>query len=162
MTKFLHQPFPFAQKIRHALVESSVKIVGEAAWRSCRQLQIVTCQTQSSAHCMALAGAKLRGWLPPVASISALKYSRSVDPQRGWARLNALDKCEQHDQPKWLRFLPADANDWWREDFLEPAPKASNAFAAGMVHKHSARKLRQVKCANIEWSRQLASTFTIQ
>ena len=37
-----------------------------------------------------------------------------------------------------------------REDFLEPAPKASNAFAAGMVHKHSARKLRQVKCANIK------------
>ena len=63
---------------------------------------------------------------------------------------NAFDKCEQLDQPKWLRFLPADANDLWREDFLEPAPKASNAFAAGMVHKHSARKLRQVKCANIE------------
>ena len=61
----------------------------------------------------------LRGWLPPVASISALKHSRSVDPQRGWARLNALDKCEQHDQPKWLRFLPADTNDWWREDFLD-------------------------------------------
>ena len=98
-----------------------------------------------------LAGAKFyEGWLPPVASISALKYSRSVDPQRGWARLNALDKCEQHDQPKWLRFLPADANDWWREDVLEPAPKASNAFAAGTVHKHSERKLRQVKCANIE------------
>ena len=56
----------------------------------------------------------------------------------------------QLDQPKWLRFLPADANDLWREDFLEPAPKASNAFGAGMVHKHSARKLRQVKCANIE------------
>ena len=63
---------------------------------------------------------------------------------------NAFDKCEQLDQPKWLRFLPADANDLWREDFLELAPKASNAFAAGMVHKHSARKLRQVKCANIE------------
>ena len=57
---------------------------------------------------------------------------------------NAFDKCEQLHQPKWLRFLPADANDLWREDFLEPAPKA------GMVHKHSARKLRQVKCANIE------------
>ena len=63
---------------------------------------------------------------------------------------NAFDKCEQLDQPKWLRFLPADANDLWREDFLEPAPKASNAFAAGMVRKHSARKLRQVKCANME------------
>ena len=37
---------------------------------------------------------------------------------------NAFDKCEQLDQPKWLRFLPADANDLWREDFLEPAPKA--------------------------------------
>ena len=73
-----------------------------------------------------------------------------VQHGEGHARPNAFDKCEQLDQPKWLRFLPADANDLWREDFLEPAPKASNAFAAGMVHKHSARKLRQVKCANIE------------
>ena len=31
---------------------------------------------------------------------------------------------------------------------IEPAPKASNAFAAGMVRKHTARKLRQVKSAN--------------
>ena len=30
----------------------------------------------------------------------------------------------------------------------EPAPKTSNAFAAGMVDKHTASKLRQVKCAN--------------
>ena len=63
---------------------------------------------------------------------------------------NAFDKCEQLDLPEWHRVLPADASDLWREDFLEPAPKASNAFAAGMVHKHSARKLRQVKCANIK------------
>ena len=52
--------FSFCTKFRHALVESGVKIVGEAVGRSCRQLQIVICQAQSSAHCMApLAGAKL-------------------------------------------------------------------------------------------------------
>ena len=33
--------FSFGTRIRHALVESGVKIVGEAAWMNCRQLQIV-------------------------------------------------------------------------------------------------------------------------
>ena len=78
------------------------------------------------------------------------KQGKSKTRRGTYARPNAFDKCEQLDQPEWHRVLPADANDLWREDFLEPAPKASNAFAAGMVHKHSARKLRQVKCANIE------------
>ena len=88
MTRFPH--LFLLHKFAHALAESSAKIVGEAAWRSCRELQIVTCQTQSSAHCVApLAGAKFyEGRLPPVASIS-VKCSRSVDPQRGWAWLNA-------------------------------------------------------------------------
>ena len=35
------QAFSFCTEIRHVLVENGVKIVGEAAWRSCRQLQIV-------------------------------------------------------------------------------------------------------------------------
>ena len=35
------QAFAFCTEIRHALVENGVKSVGEAAWRSCRQLQIV-------------------------------------------------------------------------------------------------------------------------
>ena len=83
------------------------------------------------------------------------KQGKSKTWRGTYARPNAFDKCEQLDLPEWHRVLPADASDLWREDFLEPAPKASNAFAAGMVHKHCARKLRQVKCANIEWSRQL-------
>ena len=39
--KISPQAFSFCTEIRHALVESGVKTVGEAAWRSCRQLQIV-------------------------------------------------------------------------------------------------------------------------
>ena len=35
------QAFSFGTGIRHALVESGVKIVGEAEWMNCRQLQIV-------------------------------------------------------------------------------------------------------------------------
>ena len=34
------QAFSFCTEIRHVLVENGVKIVGEAAWRCCRQLQI--------------------------------------------------------------------------------------------------------------------------
>ena len=285
--KISPQAFSFCTEIRHALVESGVKIVGEAAWRSCRQLQIVhlpdtvvsllhgafswcqilrvvvapgckhsgtkvfeecrsltrvgtaqcpsnrlapqaqlrprafqacaalshinlgmpepigsaacaSCQQLQTvdlsqadvleilgsafAHCSQLQQLCLSRNLriieqeavlkctslqevstPPsllyiarraFAGYTQLRAIRKQGKSKTWrgtyARPNAFDKCEQLDQPKWLRFLPADANDLWREDFLEPAPKASNAFAAGMVHKHSARKLRQVKCANIE------------
>ena len=35
------------------------------------------------------------------------------------ARLNAFDKCEQLDKPQWLRFLPPNVEDQWREDFQE-------------------------------------------
>ena len=34
-----------------------------------------------------------------------------------YARLNAFDKCEQLDKPQWLRFLPPNADDQWRDDF---------------------------------------------
>ena len=56
----------------------------------------------------------------------------------------------------------ADVSDLWRDDFPEPAPKTSNAFAAGMVDKHTASKLRQVKCANTKWIANLFSPFAMQ
>ena len=60
-----------------------------------------------------------------------LKQGKSTTWQGTYAQSNAFDKSEQFDQPTWLRVLPIDANDLWREDFLDPAPKASNAFEAG-------------------------------
>ena len=38
---------------------------------------------------------------------------------------------EHFDKPRWLRVLPNDANDLWREDYLDPAPKTSNVPEAG-------------------------------
>ena len=35
------QAFSFHTEVRHVLVEPGMRIVGEAAWRSCRQLQVV-------------------------------------------------------------------------------------------------------------------------
>ena len=35
------QAFSFHTDVRHVLVEPGMRIVGEAAWRSCRQLQVV-------------------------------------------------------------------------------------------------------------------------
>ena len=35
------QAFPFHTEVRHVLVEDGIRIVGEAAWRSCRWLQAV-------------------------------------------------------------------------------------------------------------------------
>ena len=36
-----------------------------------------------------------------------------------YARVNAFDKCEQLAKPTWLRFLPPNAKDKWRDDFTE-------------------------------------------
>ena len=35
------QAFSFHTEVRHVLVEDGIRIVGEAAWRSCRRLQVV-------------------------------------------------------------------------------------------------------------------------
>ena len=34
-------------------------------------------------------------------------------------KLPSVDICEHLDMPKWLRFLPPNAKDKWREDFTE-------------------------------------------
>ena len=44
------------------------------------------------------------------------KKGKSKTWQGTYARLNAFDRCEQLDKPKWLRFLPPNAKDQWRED----------------------------------------------
>ena len=36
-----------------------------------------------------------------------------------YAPVNAFDKCEQLAKPTWLRFLPPNAKDKWRDDFTE-------------------------------------------
>ena len=59
-----------------------------------------------------------------------LKQGKSSTWRGTYAQSNAFDKYEHFDKPTWLRVLPIDANDLWREDFLDPAPKASNASEA--------------------------------
>ena len=60
-----------------------------------------------------------------------LKQGKSSTWRGTYAHSNAFDKCEHFDKPTWLRVLPNDANDLWREDYLDPAPKTSNASEAG-------------------------------
>ena len=60
-----------------------------------------------------------------------LKQGKSSTWRGTYAQSNAFDKCEHFDKPTWLRVLPNDANDLWREDYLDPAPKTSNASEAG-------------------------------
>ena len=49
------------------------------------------------------------------------KTGRSKTWRGTYARINDFDKCEQLDKPTWLRFLPPNAKDQWREDFTEAA-----------------------------------------
>ena len=51
-----------------------------------------------------------------------VKKGKSKTWRGTFARLNAFDKCEQLDKPEWLRFLPPNAKDQWREDFQEAIP----------------------------------------
>ena len=60
-----------------------------------------------------------------------LKQGNSSTWRGTYAQSDAFDKCEHFNKPTWLRVLPIDANDLWREDFPDPAPKASNASEAG-------------------------------
>ena len=39
--RILPQAFSFHTEVRHVQVEAGIRIVGEAAWRSCQQLQVV-------------------------------------------------------------------------------------------------------------------------
>ena len=82
--KISPQVFSFCTEIRH-VVESGVKIVGEAAWEAvnsanrplARQSSAITWRRQTPR--VVAPGCKHFG----------LKYSKSVAPQRGWIRLNA-------------------------------------------------------------------------
>ena len=141
--EILGSAFAHCSQLQQLCLSRNLRIIEQEAFLKCTSLQEVS--TPPSLLYIA------RRAFAGCTQLRAIRKQGKSKTWRGtYARPNAFDKCEQLDQPKWLRFLPADANDLWREDFLEPAPKASNAFAAGMVHKHSARKLRQVKCANIE------------
>ena len=46
-----------------------------------------------------------------------LKQGKSSTWRGTYAHSDAFDKCEHFDKPTWLRVLPIDANDLWREDF---------------------------------------------
>ena len=47
------------------------------------------------------------------------KTRKSTTWRGTYARVNAFEKCEHLDKPKWLRFLPPNDKDKWREDFTE-------------------------------------------
>ena len=47
------------------------------------------------------------------------KTGESTTWRGTYARVNAFDKCEHLDKPKWLRFLPPNEKDKWRENFTE-------------------------------------------
>ena len=50
------------------------------------------------------------------------KTGKSTTWRGTYARINAFDKCEQLDKPTWLRILPPNAKDQWREEFIEAVP----------------------------------------
>ena len=47
------------------------------------------------------------------------KAGKSATWRGTYARVNAFDKCDLLEKPSWLRFLPPNAKDNWREDFIE-------------------------------------------
>ena len=136
--------------------------VGPAACASCQQLQtvdlsrtdIIEILGSTFAHCPQLQQLRLsrnlriieqeaffRGtslqevFIPPsllyiarraFAGCTQLRTFRKKGKSMMWrgtyARLNAFDRREQLDKPKWLRFLPPNAEDQWREDFRDATP----------------------------------------
>ena len=62
-------------------------------------------------------------------------------------RSGHFDKCEQLDKPKWLRFLPSNANDKWRDDFTDP--KTAQQRERGETCSSGQQKVSMLHCSNV-------------
>ena len=118
--EILGSTFAHCLQLQQLRLSRNLRIIEQEAFFQCASLQEV-CVPPSLLYIArrAFAGCtQLRAFR---------KKGKSTTWRGTYARLNAFDKCEQLDKPKWLRFLPPNAKDQWREDFQEAIPLAAEA-----------------------------------
>ena len=113
--EILGSTFAHCSQLQQLSLSRNLRIIEQEAFLKCTSLQEV-CVPPSLLYIArrAFAGCtQLR---------AVHKRGKSKTWRGTYARLNAFDKCEQLDKPKWLRFLPPNAKDQWGEDFREALP----------------------------------------
>ena len=113
--EILGSTFAYCSQLQQLSLPRNLRIIEQEAFLKCTSLQEV-CIPPSLLYIARRAFAGC-------AQLRAVRKKGTSNTRRGtYARLNAFDKCEQLDKPKWLRFLPPNAKDQWREDFQEAIP----------------------------------------
>ena len=115
VVEILGSTFAHCSQLQQLSLSRNLRIIEQEAFLKCTSLQEV-CIPPSLLYIARRA----------FAGCTQLRAVRKKGKSKTWrgtyARLNAFDKCEQLDKPKWLRFLPPNAKDQWREDFQEALP----------------------------------------
>ena len=93
--EILGSTFAHCAQLQQLSLSQNLRIIEQEAFSKCTSLKEVC--------------------IPP----SLLYIARRALWRGTYARLNAFDRCGQLDKPQWLRFLPPNAKDQWREDFRE-------------------------------------------
>ena len=113
--ELLGSTFAYCSQLQQLSLPQNLRIIEQEAFLKCTSLQEV-CVPPSLLYIARRA----------FAGCTQLRAVRKKGKSQTWrgtyARLNAFDKCEQLDKPEWLRFLPPNAKDQWREDFQEAIP----------------------------------------
>ena len=108
--EILGSTFAHCSQLQQLSLSRNLRIIEQEAFLKCTSLQEV-CIPPSLLYIArrAFAGCtQLR---------AVRKKGQSITWRGTYAWPNAFDKCEQLDKPQWLRFLPPNANDQWRDDF---------------------------------------------
>ena len=108
--EILGSTFAHCSQLQQLSLPRKLRIIEQEAFLKCTSLQEV-CIPPSLLYIArrAFAGCtQLR---------AVRKKGQSTTWRGTYAWSNAFDKCEQLDKPQWLRFLPPNANDQWRDDF---------------------------------------------
>ena len=115
VVEILGSTFAYCSQLQQLSLPRNLRIIEQEAFLKCTSLQGV-CIPPSLLYIARRAFAGC-------AQLRAVRKKGKSKTWRGtYARLNAFDKCEQLDKPQWLRFLPPNAKDQWREDFQEAIP----------------------------------------
>ena len=110
--EILGSTFAHCSQLQQLSLSRNLRIIEQEAFLQCASLQEV-CIPPSLLYIARRA----------FAGCAQLRMFRKKGKSETWrgtyARVNTFDKCEQLDKPTWLRFLPPNAKDQWREDFRE-------------------------------------------
>ena len=107
--EILGSTFAHCSQLQQLSLSRNLRIIEQEAFLKCTSLQEV-CIPPSLLYIVRRA----------FAGCTQLRAFRKQGKSKTWrgtyALLNAFDKCEQLDKPHWIRFLPPNANDQWRDD----------------------------------------------